>query len=82
MPVTYSDFMTFADKLSDSEIDLRNAASRSYYAAYHRCLLAYQKNRTGEQRSGGSHKQLSDSLIHSPAFDDKKIGYKLQHGSR
>ena len=40
MSVSATDFHEFAVRIADSdkEIDLRNAISRIYYAAYHDCL--------------------------------------------
>jgi uncharacterized protein (UPF0332 family) len=61
MSVNYTDFLESAKALEAgaSEIDIRNAISRSYYSAYHRAypisiLLANGK----PDIAGGSHKQL------------------------
>lgn len=57
------------------EVDWRNAASRGYYAAYHRCiLLAYD----GASAQPG-HRQLIDQLTDRKAsMQWKQIGYLLQ----
>jgi uncharacterized protein (UPF0332 family) len=75
MSVEKEDFLEFAKNLSeDSEINLRNAVSRTYYAAYHACSEIYRPN--GVQ-NGGVHKHLVDSLKKSPDSHDRKIGFIL-----
>ena len=57
------------------EVDWRNAASRGYYAAYHRCiLLAF-----GGASAQPSHRQLIDQLTDAKAsVQRKQAGYLLQ----
>ncbi len=61
------------------EVDWRNAASRGYYAAYHRCiLLAY-----GVRSAQPGHRQLIDQLTDSKASVRwRQAGHLLQQCKR
>ena len=61
------------------EVDWRNAASRGYYAAYHRCiLLAY-----GGASAEPGHRQLIDQLTDSKASVRwRQAGHLLQQCKR
>lgn len=61
------------------EVDWRNAASRGYYAAYHRCiLLAY-----GGRSAQPGHRQLIDQLTDSKASVRwRQAGHLLQQCKR
>ncbi len=49
----------------DLEVDWRNATSRAYYAAFHRCRLAAQDANLSIGKTGGAHKNLVDALMDS-----------------
>ena len=61
----------------EAEIDQRNAASRAYYAAYHRCLPFGRRLGLSAEPGHGVHRQLLDTLIGSPDLKVKSIGYRL-----
>jgi len=79
MGIAAGDFLSFAEKLlsEETEINYRNAASRSYYAAFHYCLPITELLDKPSQ-DGGIHatvcKKLSESFDHKL----KSIGYMLQ----
>ena len=76
MPVNENDFLDFAKSLTnDSEINCRNIVSRSYYSAYHACLITYKPD---FNEDGGVHKKLIDSLSVSPNSKDRAISYILK----
>ncbi len=60
MAVTPETLLEAAEEISagDREVDWRNAASRGYYAAYHRCVLLVY----GDASMRPSHQQLIDEL--------------------
>ena len=60
----------------DSEVDLRNAASRAYYAAYHRCRPLDQDLPSPPGR-GGVHRAFIDSLTKARSSKLKSLGYML-----
>ena len=77
MPVDEKDFLAFAESLpNDSEINIRNAISRFYYASFHCCVKKYHSKNAS--KVGGMHIKLSSSLINSSNKNDKRIGYMLQ----
>lgn len=76
MPVDKQAFLQFAKSLpEDTEIQIRNAVSRAYYAAYHACLEVYKMDSSAE---GGVHAKLISSLTKSSDATDRAIGYKLK----
>ncbi|MDO9104060.1 MAG: hypothetical protein Q7U57_03775 [Methylovulum sp.] len=76
MPVDKQEFLQFAKSLPEgTEIQIRNAVSRAYYAAYHACLEVYSIDNSVE---GGVHSKLISSLIKSTDVNDRKIGFILQ----
>lgn len=68
MSVTPADFYQFAQKIAGAaqfEIDHRNAISRTYYAAYHTCLLrVLQKAEALKPESG--HSEFCRQLMSQP----------------
>jgi uncharacterized protein (UPF0332 family) len=77
MAIDKQEFLVFAKGLPvDSEINNRNAISRSYYTAYHSCLEVYKPNLTTIH--GGVHSQLIESLEKSTDQNDRKIGFILK----
>ncbi len=61
------------------EVDSRNAVSRAYYAAYHRCLAVAQDARRPIAESGGVHVALIQALTDPLAPTRfKSLGYMLE----
>ena len=58
------------------EVDWRSAASRAYYAAYHRCIpYAY-----GRASASPGHTQMIADLTHRDAeSSSRRAGYLLRH---
>ena len=76
MAIDPIEFLNFAKSLPEQgEINLRNAMSRSFYAAFHACNLKYEPS---SYEKGGSHKKLIYSLKNSPSSKDRAIGYILE----
>ena len=79
MGIGADDFLSFAEKLlsEKTEINYRNAASRSYYAAFHYCLPITELL-DKPAKDGGMHAIVCSKLTES--FDQKlkSIGYILQ----
>ena len=64
-------------RVDGSEVERRVAASRSYYAAYHRCRsIARREGMFAD--AGGTHAEVIDSLTRSPQRKLKSIGYRLK----
>ena len=61
MAVTPEALLEAAEEISagDREVDWRNAASRGYYAAYHRCILLVY----GDASAEPGHQQLIRQLV-------------------
>ena len=81
MAVTPRELLEAAGALEErgSEIDLRNAASRAYYAAYHQCRrLAQNLRLRPAPGSGGVHRTVIDSLTDSGDRKLKSLGYRLE----
>lgn len=81
--VTYQHFIESAKALSasgSSEMDYRNAASRSYYAAYHICreLAKNLPNFIDIKIRGGVHQNLLNILQGSRDINIRRIGILLQ----
>lgn len=83
MSISYRDFQTFAQELllRNDEVGHRNAASRSYYAAYHACLGASQSLQLPAyiDVSGGTHKRLIQQFVEAKDLKLKSIGYTLDN---
>ena len=82
MSVNCNDFLIFAKSLSNkSEINNRNAASRSYYAAYHKCVEIYNPNNDliGE---GGLHEKLIKHLEGGCDKKEKELSYQMNQGRK
>ena len=75
MAIEKEDFLAFAKSLpEDSEINLRNAISRAYYAAYHSCSEIYSSDQSA---AGGVHQRLIAGLKGSSNRNDRQVGYVL-----
>ena len=61
----------------EAEVDRRNAASRAYYAAYHRCLPLSRSIGLSAEPGHGVHRQLVDTLTGSSDLRVKSVGYRL-----
>ncbi len=79
MAVTPEQLLDAATKLErgDSEADWRNAASRAYYAAYHRCRGMAQDERVSVPDGGSHHAALADALMHGINTPIRRIGHML-----
>ena len=79
MSIGPDDFLDAAQKLGrgSDEVDFRNAVSRSYYAAFHRCKALAKK---GDFRvSGhGDHADVIDALERSFKTDGKILARMLR----
>lgn len=60
-----------------SEVDLRNATSRAYYAAYHRCRLLAENLPAPAAHQGGVHRIVIDTLTENKSWKLKSLGYML-----
>lgn len=81
MAVTPRELLEAAGALEErgSEIDLRNAASRAYYAAYHQCRrLAQNLRLPPAPGSEGVHRRVIDALTGSRDMKLKSLGYRLE----
>ena len=81
MSVTPRELLEAAGALGQrgSEVDLRNAASRAYYAAYHQCRrLAQDLRLRPAPGSGGVHRRVIDALTGSRDRKLKSLGYMLE----
>lgn len=80
MSVTYQQFLDSAKESlnGESEIDYRNAASRSYYAAYHICLDLGRRFPDFTDVKGGVHERLINKLVNAKDPNIKSVGYILQ----
>ena len=64
-------------QIDGSEVERRVAASRIYYAAYHRCRpIAESQGMFAD--SGGSHAEVIEALTRSRETQLKSIGYRLK----
>ena len=66
-----------------AEVDRRNAVSRAYYAAFHRCRSVAQDARLSVAETGSVHVALIDALV-APLTPTplKSIGYMLDQCRR
>ena len=81
MAVTPRELLEAAGALEQrgSEVDLRNAASRAYYAAYHQCRrLAQDLRLRPAPGSGGAHRRVIDALTGSRDMKLRSLGYMLE----
>ena len=81
MSVTPEVLLHAADALGrgNSEADWRNAASRAYYAAYHRCRSVAQDARLSVPETGSVHFGLIEALTHNLNPSSLKgLGYMLE----
>ena len=62
----------------NQEVDWRNAASRSYYAAYHRCILLSYGHASAEP----GHGELIYRFTRAAEVRDRQIGHLLQQCKR
>ena len=81
MAVTPRELLEAAGALEErgAEVDLRNAASRAYHAAYHQCRrLAQNLRLRPAPGSGGAHRRVIDALTSSGDRKLKSLGYMLE----
>ena len=79
MPVTPDSILEFAAAMSegDAEVDWRNATSRAYYAAYHRCrALATTMDPHADLSTGESHRVVHEILLEG-AGGFRSLAYQL-----
>ena len=79
MAVTPDDLLRAATEMGqrDSEVHWRSAASRAYYAAYHRCRQMAMAERLEVQEGGSQHVALATALERGPNAPIRRIGYIL-----
>lgn len=85
MAITAACLLESAKELrrGSAEIDHRNAASRAYYAAFHRCLPIARGIGLSESPEMGVHRNLIDTLIAASVGDKAqkrmlaRLGYML-----
>lgn len=78
MSINIQDLLTLADTLSNGagECEWRSAASRAYYAAYHKALDAADACLSANPYAGGEHERLTERFkLHSKK--GKQIAYVL-----
>ena len=80
MPVTPNELLDAAKVLGrgEAEVDRRNAASRAYYAAWHRCLPIGRSVGLSAQPGQGVHQQLIETLEENRNMTLKSLGYMLR----
>lgn len=79
MAVTPSQLREGAQKaqVDGSEVERRVAASRTYYAAYHRCRPIAESQGIFAD-SGGSHAEVIEALTNGREAKLKSLGYRLK----
>ena len=79
MPVTPDALFEAARAIGqgESEVDLRNATSRVYYAAFHRCRLLAENLPGPGAQYGGVHRRVIDTLTENKSRKLKSLGYML-----
>lgn len=79
MSISYEEFLTSAKALAENpkslEIDLRNAVSRAYYAAFHACNSSVNLK---EYENTGSHENLIRSMLDSSDNELVALGLQLR----
>lgn len=81
MSISYQDLQTYAQELLDQandEIAYRNAAGRSYYAAYHACLSVTDGLPNYADVRGGAHQVLIERLKGSKNTNLRSMGHSLK----
>ena len=80
MPVTPNELLEAAKVIGrgEAEVDWRNAASRAYYAAWHRCLPIGRSVGLSAQPGQGVHQQLIETLTGNRNATLKSLGYMLK----
>ena len=84
MAVNPDDLFVAAKALGqgETEVDLRNATSRAYYAAYHRCLALGQSLGLSAEQGRGVHRQLLDTLLSSTDQKVRSVAHMLEQCRR
>ena len=79
MPVTPDALFEAARAIGqgESEVDLRNATSRIYYAAFHRCRPIAENLPEPATKHGGVHRRVIDTLTENESRKLKSVGYML-----
>ena len=82
MPVSPEQLLTAAEALLErgsEEVDWRNAASRAYYASYHRCSVIAESHKLPMEAARGMHVALCEALSNAIPMPLKALGYMLNH---
>lgn len=84
MSISHIEIIKSASTLSEGEgeVDWRNAASRAYYAAYHRALLSVSACPDNSHLKMGSHERLTDRFDLLKTTPAKSISYVIQSMKR
>ena len=84
MPVTPDALFEAARAIGqgESEVDLRNATSRAYYAAIHRCRLLAENLPEPAAHQGGVHRLVIDTLTNNKSWKLKSLGYMLDQSRK
>ena len=84
MSVTPNELLEAAKAIGggDAEVDRRNAVSRAYYAAWHRCQPIGQSVGLSAPPGGGVHQQLIDTLEQDRNMTLRSLGYMLRQCRR
>ncbi|EDN67866.1 bacteriophage protein [Beggiatoa sp. PS] len=74
------EFLTSAQQQiqENSEVGYRNAASRSYYCAFHLCRMLLEKLPQSQDNIGTSHQKIIDALFLSSDKRLKSLGNQLK----
>ena len=80
MPVTPNELLDAAKVIGrgEAEVDWRNATSRAYYAAWHRCLPIGRSVGLSARPGQGVHQQLIETLTGNRNTTLKSLGYMLR----
>lgn len=78
------EFLSTAQELiqGNREIDYRNAASRAYYCAFHRCKMLLEELPKSQGCLGASHQKVILELLSYPDKEVNKLGKKLEQAKR
>jgi len=82
--VNAQEFLMTAQELlqGNREIDYRNAASRAYYCAFHRCKMLLEELPNSQGSIGASHQKVILELLYYPDKEVNKLGKKLEQAKR
>jgi uncharacterized protein (UPF0332 family) len=82
MPITPADFLNSSERLvkQATEVDFRNAASRAYYAAYHKSLILGDSIPEPEGDIYGVHARLIRKFLDHPEKTFREVGQQLKNG--